>query len=284
MTNRSESTHNSDLHDEMLHDALRTQSFEEIKARTAEAVRKKPSDTRERWLLFQLLCIDGAWDRALKQLQTWAQLEPQGEARAQLHRGLIRCEMFRADVLAGKRTPGFIDAQPAWVDTLLEANAKLGAGNVAAADALRESAFDSAPVTCGESAEMGSFAWLTDSDTRLGPIFEIAVAGGYRWIPFEQLKSITFTPAGTLSDLVWRPVTALMLDATVLRGYAPTRYPGSENGATAIRLASETTWSDIGTTNVVALGQRTWTTDQGDWGMLQIGGCRFTGESDDAAS
>ncbi|MBF3540335.1 ImpE protein superfamily protein, partial [Burkholderia pseudomallei] len=35
---------------------------------------------------------------------------------------------------------------------------------------------------------------------------------------------------------------------------------------------------------VVALGQRTWTTDQGDWGMLQIGGCRFTGESDDAAS
>lgn len=85
MTNRSESPQPSDPRDAMLRDALRAQSFEEIKARTAEAVRKRPSDTRERWLLFQLLCIDGAWERALKQLQTW----PGSSRRARRARNCI---------------------------------------------------------------------------------------------------------------------------------------------------------------------------------------------------
>lgn len=264
---------------------LQTQSLDALKAQTIEAVRQRPSDPSERWLLFQLLCIDGEWERALKQLQTWATLEPEGTARAQLHRGLIESEMFRAEVFAGTRTPGFVDeAPPAWIDPLLQANVRLGAGDVAGADALRDAALDAAPASRGESAEMGDFAWLTDSDTRLGPVCEMVVAGGYRWIPFARIKSLTLTPIGTLTDLVWRPATLILRDATVLRGYVPTRYPGSEHGPAAVRLARETRWQDIGETNVIALGQKTWTTDSGDWGLLDIGGCRFTEEDENGTS
>ncbi|WP_416360806.1 type VI secretion system accessory protein TagJ [Burkholderia orbicola] len=264
---------------------LQTQSLDALKAQTIEAVRQRPSDPSERWLLFQLLCIDGEWERALKQLQTWATLEPEGTARAQLHRGLIESEMFRAEVFAGTRTPGFVDeTPPAWIDPLLQANVRLGAGDVAGADALRDAALDAAPASRGESAEMGDFAWLTDSDTRLGPVCEMVVAGGYRWIPFARIKSLTLTPIGTLTDLVWRPATLILRDATVLRGYVPTRYPGSEHGPAAVRLARETRWQDIGETNVIALGQKTWTTDSGDWGLLDIGGCRFTEEDENGTS
>ncbi|KAB0642370.1 type VI secretion system accessory protein TagJ [Burkholderia latens] len=264
---------------------LQTESLDALKAQTIEAVRQRPSDPSERWLLFQLLCIDGDWERALRQLQTWATLEPEGTARAQLHRGLIESEMFRTEVFAGTRTPGFVDeAMPAWIDQLLQANVRLGAGDVAGADALREAALDAAPASRGESAEMGDFAWLTDSDTRLGPVCEMAVAGGYRWIPFARIKSVTLTPIGTLTDLVWRPATLILRDATVLRGYVPTRYPGSEHGPAAVRLARETRWQDIGETNVIALGQKTWTTNRGDWGLLDIGGCRFTDEDADGTS
>lgn len=264
---------------------LQSESLDALKEQTIEAVRQRPSDPAERWLLFQLLCVDGEWERALKHLQTWATLEPEGTARAQLHRGLIESEMFRTEVFAGTRTPGFIDeAAPAWVDQLLQANARLGAGDVAGADALRQAALDAAPPSRGESAEMGDFDWLTDSDTRLGPICEMCVAGGYRWIPMARIKSLTLTPVGTLTDLVWRPATLILRDATVLRGYVPTRYPGSEGGPATIRLARETRWQDLGETNVIALGQKTWTTNRGDWGLLDIGGCRFTDEDADGTS
>ncbi|HLX01406.1 MAG TPA: type VI secretion system accessory protein TagJ [Trinickia sp.] len=265
-----------------LHDLLKTQTFDELEARTTETVRNQPANTRERWLLFQLLCVDGEWERALKQLQAWAALVPEGEPRAQLHRGLVQSEMFRAEVFAGVRTPGSIDPLPGWVETLLKANSMLGEGNLAAADELREAALNDAPATRGESEQLGEFEWLTDSDSRLGPICEMAVAGGYRWIPFDEIKSLTLTPAATLTDLVWRPVTAILRNATVLRGYLPTRYPGSELGPGPIKLARETTWTDVGNTGVIALGQKTWTTDKGDFGLLEIGGCRFLHGSDDA--
>jgi len=262
-----------------LHALLRTQSLADLRQQAFDTVRHHPSSVRERWLLFQLLCLDGEWERALKQLQTWAKLEPEGEARAQLHRGLIQSEMFRAEVFAGKRTPGFIDAAPAWVETLLAANAQLGRGEIAMADSLRTAALNDAPATRGEGPQTGPFDWMTESDSRLGPVCEIAVAGGYRWIPFDQMRSLVLTPTATLTDLVWRPATVTLRDATVLKGYAPTRYPGSELGPDAIKLARQTSWTDIGDTGVIGLGQKTWTTDRGDIGLLALSELHFTHET-----
>lgn len=258
-----------------LHRLLDAQTYDELKAQTIDNLRKHPSNVRERWLLFELLCLDGEWARALQQLQTWATLEPEGTSRAQMYRGLIRSEMFRNEVFAGQRTPGEIDPLPEWVKALLQANVKLDEGNLAASDELRSAALDSAPATRGESTQIGEFAWLTDSDSRLGPVCELTVAGGYRWVPFDSMKSLTLGPVTALSDLVWRSAVVGLRDATVLRGYLPVRYPGSESGPAAIRLARETTWKDVGETAVIALGQKTWSTDKGDFGLLDIGECRF---------
>ncbi len=258
-----------------LHGVLNTQTLDELKAQTMEQVRKHPSNVRERWLLFELLCLDGEWERALRQLQTWATLEPEGTARAQLYRGLIQSEMFRTEVFAGQRMPHSIDPLPAWANSLAQANVKLGEGHIAIADELRSLAFNEAPATRGQSTQIGAFRWLTDSDSRLGPVCELAVAGGYRWVPFEQVKSLTLGRVTGLTDLVWRSVVVGLRNATVLRGYMPVRYPGSESGPHAVKLARETTWKDVGETNVIGLGQKTWTTDQGDFGLLEIDECRF---------
>ncbi|MCC8402571.1 ImpE protein superfamily protein [Paraburkholderia sp. MMS20-SJTN17] len=254
---------------------LDAHTYGELKAQTIENVRKHPSNARERWLLFELLCLDGEWERALRQLQTWATLEPEGTSRAQMYRSLIRSEMFRTEVFAGQRMPGEIDPLPAWVHSLLQANVKLGEGNLAAADELRRAALDAAPPTRGESTQIGEFEWLTDSDSRLGPVCELTVAGGYRWVPFGSMKSLTLGPVTALTDLVWRSAVVGLRDATVLRGYLSVRYPGSESGPFAIRLSRKTTWKDVGETGVIALGQKTWTTNKGDFGMLEIGECRF---------
>jgi type VI secretion system protein ImpE len=254
---------------------LETHTFDELKEGSIEAVRKQPTSKRERWLLFELLCIDGEWERALQQLQTWATLEPEGTARAQLYRELIQCELMRADVFAGRRTPGFIEQAPAWLVTLLRANTEMAEGNLPAADDLREAALDVAPVTRGESTQMGPFEWLTDSDSRLGPVCEMAVAGGYRWIPFDDMRSLTLAAPVTPADLAWRPATVILRNATVLRGYSPARYPHAGHTPTAIKLGRETVWTDVGLTGVIAAGQKTWSTDRGDFGLLEIGECRF---------
>ncbi|HTH61626.1 MAG TPA: type VI secretion system accessory protein TagJ [Paraburkholderia sp.] len=258
-----------------LRELLQTQSLDDLKASTVESVRNHPSNPRNRWLLFQLLCVDGEWDRALTQLQTWAALEPEGQSSAQLYRGLIQSEMFRAEVFSGLRTPGFVDASPAWVDTLVRANERLAKGEIASADELREAALNDAPATRGECVQFGEFEWLTDSDTRFGPICEMVVAGGYRWIPFDEMRSLSLAPVTSLIDVVWRSATALLRNGTMLRGYVPVRYPGSEQGSNEIRLALETTWEDVGETGVIASGQKTWATERGDVGLLEIGEVRF---------
>ncbi|MBC8750717.1 type VI secretion system protein ImpE [Paraburkholderia sp. WC7.3g] len=264
-----------------LHSLLDAQTYGELKAQTIENVRKHPSNVRERWLLFELLCVDGEWQRALRQLQTWATLEPERTSRAQMYRGLIRGEMFRTEVFAGQRTPGEIDPLPEWVKSLLQANARLGEGNLAAADKLRGAALEAAPATRGESTQIGEFEWLTDSDSRLGPVCELTVAGGYRWVPFDSMKSLTLGPVTALTDLVWRSAVVGLRDATVLRGYLPVRYPGSESGPPATRLSRETSWKDVGETGVIALGQKTWSTDKGDVGLLDLGECRFSHDHDE---
>jgi type VI secretion system protein ImpE len=183
--------------------------------------------------------------------------------------------MFRAEVFAGLRAPGFVDQAPAWLDTLMRANERLAKGDVAASDTLREAALNDAPATRGDSPQTGAFAWLTDSDTRIGPVCEMAVAGGYRWVPFDDMRSLVMTPVATLTDIVWRAATATLRNGSVLHGYVPVRYPGSEHATDGTKLARETTWVSVGSTGVIATGQKTWATEHGDFGLLEIDECRF---------
>jgi type VI secretion system protein ImpE len=48
------------------------------------------------------------------------------------------------------------------------------------------------------------------------------------------------------------------------------RYPGSELADDAIRLARESRWREEGKTGVFGLGQKTWMTDAGDVGLLDL--------------
>lgn len=267
-----------------LNQMLQSRSFEDFRAGAFEAARSQPTSARARWLAYQLLCIDGDWTRALKQLQVWATLEAESTMRAQLHRGLVTTDAFRTEVFAGLRRPGFVNPPPAWLDTLVEANVALARGNATESDRLREAALDAAEASRGEGPRTGAFAWLADSDTRLGPACEFFTAGGYRWIPFEQMRALEIRPAGTLTDVVWVPARVAMRDGSAFDGYMPTRYAGSEHGQPPIRLARETHWTSVGKTAVIGAGQKVWSTDAGDWGLLEIGDCRFAAEEDHDAA
>jgi type VI secretion system protein ImpE len=237
-------------------------SLTETLARAEAGVRAKPQDPQARWLLFELLCVLGQWDRALKQLQTWAELSKEFDSTAHVMRGLIRAEHQRMEVFAGSTAPATIaaaDSQAeAWMTGLGDALvlARDGAQGVEASDASREAALAQVP--------------------------EVVLLGAYRWLAFADLRSLSKAAPARLLDLVWSQVDLVLRDGTPLKAYMPMRYPVSANAQAherdALLMARETVWSELGRTGVHARGQKMWMTDAGDMALLDLRECHF-GES-----
>ncbi|HFT8006123.1 MULTISPECIES: type VI secretion system accessory protein TagJ [Burkholderia] len=253
-----------------LDDASLSEQIERISA----SVRAQPAIASHRWALFQLLCVMSEWARAIRQLQTWATLDPVQTATAQVYRDLIRAECRRKQVVDGHERPGFVFEQPARIDGLLNALQLAAAGRIDAADDAREAAFDAAP-TVAARIPQGAVAWIVDSDSRFGPVCEIIAAGHYRWIPFADLASWRVPPPTRVIDLVWAPCTFMLGDGAIIHGFMPARYPGSEAGTDAVRVGRETSWQEHGRTGVMALGQKTWSTDRGDFGLFELATAEF---------
>lgn len=265
--------------------------------RAEAGVRAKPQDAGARWLLFELLCVLGHWDRALKQLQAWAALSKEFDSTAHVMRGLIRAEHQRNEVFAGTRVPATVTADdvtdvPAWMTGLADAlrlAAVKGGEALEASDLAREAALAQAPETPGRSnLQPGSFAWITDTDTRLGPVCEVVLVGAYRWLPFADIASITKAAPTSLLDLVWSQVDIVLKGAegagAGLKGYMPMRYPVQADPAQpsrdALLMARETVWHDVGRTGVHARGQKMWMTDAGDMALLDLRDCDFGRDND----
>ncbi len=246
-------------------------------ARVEREIRAKPDDAKLRTYLFQLLAIRGDWQRALAQLQVAAQLTPVALPMAQTYREAIRCEVFRAEVFAGKRTPSILGEPPAWMGLLLESMKALAEGHVARADDMRDEALDAAPPTPG-TIDTTAFEWIADADSRIGPVCEAIVDGKYVWIPFERLSAISIEPPADLRDFVWGAAKLAFRNGGDAVALIPTRYPGSEASADgAIRMARKTAWSELSEATYVGLGQRMWATDAGEHAMLDTREIALTG-------
>lgn len=256
----------------------------EALARSEATVRAEPQKASARWLLFELLCILGQWERALKQLQTWAELSKDNDSAAHVMRGLIRGEHQRIEVLAGRADPATVTVDsmqaPSWISGLSEA-LKLGSASgpgavesLEASDLAREAALAQAPDTPGRCGPQ-TFAWITDSDSRLGPVCEVFLIGAYRWLALADLASVTKAAPAGLLDLVWAQVDLVLRDGTALKGYMPVRYPVHVGDRDALLMARETVWTDVGRTGVTARGQKMWTTDSGDIALLDVRHCEF---------
>lgn len=244
-------------------------------AQVMAGVRERPTDPKLRTYLFQLLVVQGDWQRALNQLQVTAQLEAAALPMAQTYREAIRCEVFREEVFAGKRTPSVMGEPPAWIGLLMESLEKLAGGHVAAAEQLRSQAFDAAPARSGTIDGM-PFEWLADADPRLGPVCEAIIDGKYYWVPFDRVTAVRVEPPTDLRDVVWAPAQLELATGALQVALLPARYPGSHAAdKDAIRLSRMTTWQELGPETHVGLGQRMWATDQNEYALLDTRDIRF---------
>ncbi|CAN7209991.1 virulence protein SciE type [Acidovorax sp. LjRoot129] len=238
-------------------------------SRVRDAIREEPARASLRTFYFQLLAVLGDWNKALAQLQVCAQLDPKAVPMAQAYREAMRCELLRSEVFEGRRTPYILGEPPQWLSYMVDALKAQSEGSQEAALKLRTQALDMAPASPGE-INGEPFEWLCDSDSRLGPIFELYTNGCYYWVPFSAVRSIALEKPQDLRDLVWQPAELTLVNESTLQGLVPARYPAHASDDDSLRLARRTEWTDIGGEHVAGRGQRVLSSELGDHAVLDV--------------
>jgi type VI secretion system protein ImpE len=234
-----------------------------------DAIKNNPADAKLRVFLFQLLCVNGLWEKALTQLSLVADLDADSMLLAQIFRPVIQCEALREEVFAGKRSPLIFGEPQEWMGLLVHANALLATGNAKEARQLIDRALEEAPAVPGTINEH-QFEWIADADSRLGPVLEAILEGKYYWIPFNRIARIDITTPSDLRDLVWISANFTWSNGGEVAGLIPVRYAGSEKSAeSAIRLSRRTDWNSAGEELYTGLGQRLFATDAGEYPLLE---------------
>lgn len=241
---------------------LRSGDLDGARAVLIEAARTKPADIPTRLFLFQLLAIQGEWDKAEKQLAALARLSPEAAMLSTVYSQAIGAERDRAAVFAGTAT-ATIHGNAAWAEGIAEAIRLEACGDTTAARGSRDAAFDQAPDTPGtigdDDDDMRRFDWIADADPRFGPVMEAIVGGRYGLLPFEAVEAIDSEGPRDLRDLVWYPAEVTLRAGARIAVLLPTRYPQLTNDS-AERMARATRWSDNG----LGSGAHLWACSDGD--------------------
>ena len=234
------------------------------------AVKASPAKAELRIFLAQLLCVTGAWERAHTQLNVIADMDPACAPMREMVGHALRCELLRAAVFAGKRTPMVFGQPDEWLALLIESLLQAGQGAADMAHQLAQRAFDGAPATAG-LINGESFEWIADADSRLGPVLEAMVNGRYYWIPFNRLSRVSIDTPTDLRDRVWLPANIQFANGGEAIAMIPTRYPGSQDSDDGqILMGGRTEWRELGADRFAGFGQRLLVTDLGDHGILDL--------------
>ena len=248
--------------------ALREGDLEAALRELQTEVRKRPADARLRIFLFQLLCVRGQWNRALTQLNLAGELDAGALLMVQTYREALRCEVYRAEVFAGKRLPMAVGEPDAWFAPLVQSLSMASGGHAEEAARLRHAAYEDAPSISG-TFNGQPFEWIADGDARIGPCLELVMSGRYYWVPFQRLRTVVLEAPADLRDFVWMPAQITWANGGEAVALIPARYPGSEQASdTALQLARRTDWQQQSNDAYFGLGQRTFITDGGEFALL----------------
>jgi len=253
---------------------LQQGDLQEALQQLQEQVRAQPANVQHRIFLFQMLCVQGQWERALTQLNVAAELDDSTLAMVSMYRQVIACEQFREQVFLGNKEPIIFGKPGEWVALLIQALKLTAQGEYAKSQQLRSQAFAAAAVTSGV-IDGQSFEWFSDSDPRLGPIMEAIIDGRYFWVPIENLQTIVIDEPADLRDVVWLPAHFTWNNGGESYGLIPSRYPLSYQHDSLLALSRKTQWQDCGEDLFLGVGQKIWATQSNEYSVMDVRAIQF---------
>jgi len=220
-----------------------------IKAVSAE-LRDNPTDIQRRTFLFELLCFQGEYERADKQLEVLAQAGPESEMGVLVYRSALFAERQRHDLFERGEFPSAHEA-------------------------------DDDPPARGGTANQKTFSFFADADPRTGAMLELFAAGNYLLLPLEHVASIEIPPPKKLRDLIWTPAAVRTTPAfkgtelgeVLLPVLAPFSWRHPDE---AVRLGRMTVWEKPdGLDYQVPFGQKMWMVDEDEVPFLELRALEF---------
>ena len=239
-------------------------------AELTQQVKARPSDTQLRTFLFELLCFQGEYQRASKQLDVIGLKNEKAGVGIEIYRNLLQAEGTRRRVFEGVAQPTFLLDPPQHVMHQLEGIACVRQGRAGEAKELFAKAERLRPSYKGR-VNGQPFSSLRDSDDRISAVVEIFIHQTYAWIPFEQVRTLKLGPPKQLRDLLWAPVSIEIENGQGGEAFVPVLYAGSEQDDNEqVRLGRLTEWINLGEEIAGGVGQRTFMIDNGERSLLEI--------------
>ena len=226
--------------------------FQAGKVREAEKMltaylRERPSDTAQRTFLFELLCFEGEYARAEKQLSVLSSGSVEKETGAIVYYAALHAEKTRHELFEKEAFPS-----------------------------------DSASSKASPKGELNGkpFTDLRDADPEIGARLEVFAAGAYLWLPFEHVASLEMGPPQRLRDTLWAP--AFVQTAPSFRGMdlgevlIPAIYPFSwKHPDEAVWLGRVTDWSVDDEGREYPSGQKVLLVDGEEIPFLEVRSLKF---------
>lgn len=241
------------------HELYQAGQLNDAVAAQIEMVKKKPTDQQARGLLCEMMIIQGALERADKQLDLLAHQTPEQAMGISLFRQLIRAEEARIQFFTEGRVPEVLAEPDEKMQSYLQASILVREGDLAGANEVLSQAEERRQPISGE-CNGAPFTDLRDIDDRTPTVLEVLTSTGkYYWVPFELVSHITFHPPQRPLDLLWRRVT---LETTIDHAegdvYLPCIYfqQDPEQMSEAQRLGHETDWNGNEGEPIQGIGQR----------------------------
>ena len=239
-------------------------------ASAASRVRAAPGDHAARTLLAELLCLNGAFERAEAQLAIVAQQDVSRPVAIARMRHLIRAAMAREAWFADGAVPALVAAPSALQRVAIELALALRTAETARVAGLLEQAETLRPNLSG-TADGAAFDDWRDVDDRAAWFVEVfSHDGGYLWVDPASIASLRFVPAARPVDLLWREARMTLHDGRVAEIVVPAQYPGAAPDE-AQRLARRTDWQEQPGGAWIGTGQRLWLLGDEAHGVLGLG-------------
>ncbi|MGD2120802.1 MAG: type VI secretion system accessory protein TagJ [Gemmatimonadota bacterium] len=205
-----------------------------------DELRSDPHDVPRRTFLFELLCFQGQFDRAWKQLEVIETADPSSYLGTAWFKQVLKAEETRQEMFTKSDLPDRLDEE--------------------------------APVSGTLNGE--PFSDLRDADPRIGPRLEVIAGGRYLWVPFSELSTVEVSPPKLLRDLYWasgelssfgpdagEPTEVLLPAMTALAWQNPDEM---------VRLGRVTEWAGLDSGEEAPVGQKLLLVDDEDFPLLEV--------------
>lgn len=218
------------------------------------ALREDPADAAIRACYIELLCVQGALEKADHQLDILVRQHPDYLVGAVNLRQLIRAATARQDFYQGGMTATLFSESDTAFQTLVSLHLALREQNYAMAAGAAVELENLRPKTEVALAQT-EVADLRDLDDSLCGYLELfGTDGKFYLATFEQIERLQLMAPSSLLDTVWRRAEIIIKNGPSGEVFVPVTYHGSVRMSE--RLGRDTQWCEHHPQLVTGLGQK----------------------------